>query len=63
MAVSVTGPRAVNELGGSVIPGRELVEMIYVCCETLSDTSYSNTLATVLLSSIMVNIINIWTKG
>ena len=26
MAVSVTGPRAVNELGGPVIPGNEIPE-------------------------------------
>ena len=29
MAVSVTGPRAVNELGGPVIPGSRLYYLLY----------------------------------
>ena len=31
MAVSVTGPRAVNELGGPVIPGNILHLLMYTC--------------------------------
>ena len=30
MAVSVTGPRAVNELGGPVIPGSRLVDYVTI---------------------------------
>ena len=30
MAVSVTEPRAVNEVGGPVIPGRQTVEQHYI---------------------------------
>ena len=32
MAVSVTGPRAVNELGGPVIPGSELLLIFFSFC-------------------------------
>ena len=32
MAVSVTGPRAVNELGGPVIPGSILLFSMYKIC-------------------------------
>ena len=31
MAVSVTGPRAVNELGGPVIPGNYEYDVMYDC--------------------------------
>ena len=35
MAVSVTGPRAVNELDGPVIPGRRTLGKFYVITITL----------------------------
>ena len=36
MAVSVTGPRAVNELGGPVIPGKEIVQALLKLCRNTS---------------------------
>ena len=35
MAVSVTGPRAVNELGGPVIPGSGQWDLSHVFCSQL----------------------------
>ena len=39
MAVSVTGPRAVNELGGPVIPGRVFNVYIYLYAVQLTSSA------------------------